>query len=198
MSNKIDISALSQKWIKDSPIYLDTETTGLGGKDEIVQIAIVGDDGRTILDTFVKPTIAIPLDATRIHGITNAMVSGAPAWKDIWQRVRNLMNGQRVIVYNSAYDVQMMRQSCAAHGLSFDEAIDPPFIARFDCCMLLYAEFYGEWNDYRGGYKWQRLEVACQQQGIPTQDIIAHQAAGDCEMTRRLMHKMAAGVEVMA
>jgi DNA polymerase-3 subunit epsilon len=196
MSNKIEVAKIAYKWLEANPIYLDTETTGLGGQDQICQIAIIGDDGKALLETLVKPTIPIPLDATRIHGITQAMVAGAPAWKDIWQRVAGILKDRTVVVYNANYDITLMHQSSRAFGV--DDYYWPFNVETFKCAMLAYAEFYGEWNEYRGGWKWQRLEQACQQQGIPTQDIIAHQAAGDCEMTRRLLHKMAEGVEVMA
>jgi DNA polymerase-3 subunit epsilon len=186
----------AQKWIEAQGIYLDTETTGLGGKDQIVQIAIVDHDGKVLIDTLVKPTIEIPLGATAIHGITNKDVAGAPSWRDIYQRVRGLMHGRCVVIYNASYDLQMIRQSSAAYGLDFDCDVNPPMVALFQCAMLVYAEYYGEWNDYRESWKWQRLENACHQQGIDVSDITAHQAAGDCEMTRRLVRAMSESVAV--
>jgi DNA polymerase III epsilon subunit-like protein len=35
-------------------------------------------DKKIILDSLIKPTITIPLEATNIHGITNEMVEKAP------------------------------------------------------------------------------------------------------------------------
>jgi len=60
--------------------YLDTETTGLKDYDQIVEICLLDNDGAVLIDSLVKPTVKIPLDATRIHGITDAMVSSAPTW----------------------------------------------------------------------------------------------------------------------
>ena len=138
----------------------------------------------------VQVTIPIPLDASRIHGIYAKDVAGAPAWMDIWQRVSNILNSRTVIIYNAAYDIRMMHQSCeAAYG---GRPYYWPFnIDTFQCAMLAYAQFRGEWNEYRGDWKWQKLELACQQMGIDTRDITAHRAAGDCEMTRRLVYRMA-------
>ena len=56
--------------------------------------------------------------------------------------------------------------------------------------MAPYAKFYGEWNDYHGSYRWQRLTAACAQQGIDTSDTTAHRALSDCVMTLRLIEKM--------
>lgn len=58
------------------PVYLDTETTGLGSTDEIIEISIIDDDGSTLLETLVKPSQPIPADSTRVHGITDADVQG--------------------------------------------------------------------------------------------------------------------------
>ena len=54
--------------------------------------------------------------------------------------------------------------------------------------MLQYAKFWGEWDDYRGNYKWQKLIHAARQQGIEVQN--AHRALGDCLMTLAVMKKM--------
>ena len=51
------------------PVYLDTETTGLDPKDEIVEISIVDEDGSVLLEKFVRPSMPIPREATRIHGL---------------------------------------------------------------------------------------------------------------------------------
>ena len=55
--------------------------------------------------------------------------------------------------------------------------------------MEPYAHHWGEWSDYHGCYKWQRLTSACIQQGIEIED--AHSAIGDCRMTLALIRKLA-------
>jgi DNA polymerase-3 subunit epsilon len=46
----------SQMAQNPTTVVLDTETTGLGVDAEIVEIAIVAIDGRTLLNTLVRPT----------------------------------------------------------------------------------------------------------------------------------------------
>lgn len=44
------------------PVYLDTETTGLSANAgaRIVEVAIVDQSGRALLNTLVDPRVAIP------------------------------------------------------------------------------------------------------------------------------------------
>ena len=84
---------IAQRVIENKPLYLDTETTGLGQRDEIVEIAILDPPGKMVIDTLVRPSKPIPQDAVAIHGITNAMVSVAPTWNSIWPEVATVKNG---------------------------------------------------------------------------------------------------------
>lgn len=167
-------------------IVLDTETTGLGREAEIVQIAIIDSRGKVLLDTLLKPTKPIPADATRIHGITNGQVATAPTMALVYPRILNVLQGRDVIIYNADYDRRLLHQSSRAHGLS---VLWDSVVGSWTCAMLAYAEYHGEWNPYYRSYKWQKLGVACQQQGISVVD--AHSALADCRMTLALVRRLA-------
>lgn len=171
---------------------LDTETTGLR-IGEIVQIAVIDGNGALLLDTLLKPSHPIPADATRIHGITDAMVADAPNWFDVSLRVVGLIAGADVVVYNAEYDSDMMHQTTHRAGMS---PVSWTKIARWHCAMESYAMFYGEWNQYRQSYRWQKLTDACRQQGIAELGAPAHSALGDCLRTLALLRAMAQGAEV--
>ncbi len=165
-------------------LILDTETTGLHD-GEIVQIAIVNPDGEALLNTLVKPMLPIPPDATRIHGITDAHVADAPSWATIALLVRDILSNHDVIVYNAVYDRKMMHRSAEYARI---EKIDWKTLSHWYCAMEAYAEFWGDWNAYHNSYTWQRLTAACNQQNLTVAD--AHDALGDCMMTRALVEKM--------
>lgn len=164
-------------------VVLDTETTGLE-RGEIIQIAIVDAHGKVWLDTFVKPMNGIP--NTHIHGIDDSDVADAPSWALIAPAVRDIVRGRDLIVYNAVYDRKMMHQSAEACQMPKTEWKE---VAHWYCAMLAYAEVYGDWNDYRQSYAWQKLTVATQQQGLNIS--AAHTALGDALMTLALVKKLA-------
>lgn len=158
-------------------VILDTETTGLND-GEICQIAIIDGAGTVLLDTLVKPVLPIPIDATRVHGITDRDVATAPGWREIAPRVLDILTGHDVITYNAVYDRKMMHRSAEHAGI---EKIDWKTFSPWYCAMEAYAEFYGDWNAYYQSYRWQRLSFAASNCGVRVEN--AHNALGDCLMT---------------
>lgn len=87
-------------------IYLDTETTGLSPRQgaTICELAIVDERGRTLINTLVNPRTSIPWQASNIHGITDAMVHGKPTLRDLMPKIRAIIRGEQVVIYNSTFD----------------------------------------------------------------------------------------------
>ena len=162
-------------------LVLDTETTGLDEWAEIVELSIIDQHGNTLFDSLIKPKGPIPRDAERIHGISNSDVENADSWPNVYEGVRNLLEGRSVAIYNAEYDTRIIQQTCKLHDLT---------MIKFNpvCVMLRYAIYWGEWNYSRGNYKWQKLTNAARQQGIKIEN--AHRALGDCMMTLSVLNKM--------
>lgn len=80
-----------------------------------------------------------------------------------------------------------MTEKCKAELIcpDFSPLIDPKSVF---CAMTWYAEFYGQWDQKRDNFKWQKLINAAKQQGIDTSDLKAHRALADCEITRRVIN----------
>ena len=171
--------ARAQQNLLNRPLFLDTETTGLDPRAEIVEIAVIDHDGGVLLDTLVKPTRPIPWDATRVHGISNEMVANAPTWGDIWPQVQSILTGRRVGIYNAEFDLRMIQQSHAAQKIA-----DGAAGARAFCIMKLYAEFYGERGSH-GDFRWQSLDKAARQCGIALPN--SHRAGADALLARALL-----------
>jgi DNA polymerase-3 subunit epsilon len=157
-------------------LILDTETTGLGGLAEIVQVAAINVRGEVLLNRLVRPQGPISPDASRIHGITLKHLEDAPPFGHVCVELRELLRNKTVLIYNAAYDTRLLRQSAAAVRLKADAFLPP---CSFDCVMEQYSAWCGDWNEYHGNYKWQRL---------PGGD---HSALGDCQATRKVLFQMA-------
>ena len=73
----------AKEYMERKPLFLDTETTGLGPADQVVEIAVLDAEGAVVFHSLVKPTVPIPAEATAIHGIRDEDVAGAPTFAGI-------------------------------------------------------------------------------------------------------------------
>jgi DNA polymerase-3 subunit epsilon len=185
ISARKEAIAKAQEWLARGAVFLDTETTGTGPNDTIVEIAVVQGNGGVLVDTLVRPLGVIPAEAMAIHHITNEMVQGAPRWNEIWPEVETAMAGRPVVIYNADFDLRMLQQTHFRHWMQWS----PPTGTSFFCLMKLYAQFRGEWNVQRGNYRWHSLDAAGRQCGIPLPN--SHRARADTLLTRELLSFMA-------
>ncbi len=161
-------------------VILDTETTGLDGLAEVVQIGVLSSTGQPLLDTLLRPARPIPAEATAIHGITNARVAGAPAYPDVHPQLEAALRGKTVIAYNAKYDARLLRQTALMHRVA-------AVAAMWQCAMERYAEYVGRWSDRHGHFMWQPLPRS------GTRRYATHQALDDCRATLDLIQRMASG-----
>ena len=168
-------------------VVFDTETTGLGPGDEIVEIALLSISGAVLLDSLVKPRRPIPADATAVHGIKDEDVAGSLCIEDVLPRIR----GRRLHLasYNFTFDGRLLLQSLAGTGSASDWDLPAE---RRHCIMELYARYHGEWNDYHGSYTWQSLGSALSQCGLEFQGS-PHRALTDARAAAALLRYMAYG-----
>ena len=184
------ISRQARAWLAANALILDTETTGLGDDAEVVELAVIDCAGAVLLDTLVRPSGPVPAEAAAIHGITDAMLAGAPTWSEIHARFCDLVEGRQVVIYSREFDTRVISQTARRYGLpvpqGFDQVLDHDLI---HCAMLAYAGFHGAWNAEKGQYRWQKLSAAAAQQGVTVTN--AHRALGDCLMTLGVVRAMA-------
>ncbi len=102
---------------RDDWVLLATETTGLDGDAEIIDLALLDRDGAVLLDTLLRPQRPIPPVVSRVHGLYDHHVRAAPTFPAIWLRLRALLDGRTLIAYNVAFDARLLRQTAARHGI---------------------------------------------------------------------------------
>jgi DNA polymerase III epsilon subunit-like protein len=169
------------EFLAHEPVYLDTETTGTGPNDNILEIAIVNHDGEVLIDTLVRPVGAINPEAEAVHGISLKMVKDAPKWQEVWQEVEVVLQNRWVGIYNADFDLRMIQQSHSRNWMNWSR---PVGMQEF-CIMKLYAQYIGQWNPRRGGYRWHSLDAAGRQSGIPLPN--SHRAKDDALLTRAVL-----------
>jgi DNA polymerase III subunit epsilon len=174
----------AQQYLQLQPVYLDTETTGRGLSDEVIEIGIVDHEGAILVQSYVRARTPIQPDAQRVHGITPDKLAGAPTWGELWPSVEKALDGKMVGFYNSEFDLALMKQSHQRNWLRWNLPE-----ANFFCIMKLYARFYGEWDRQRGTYRNQSLEMAGQQCHISLPN--SHRAIDDACLARELLLSMA-------
>jgi len=167
-----------------SPVFLDTETTGLGSSDQVIQVAIINYTGDILLSTFVRPTVIMSTDAFKAHGITDDTLSRAPYFEEVWPFVIKAISTVPVVVYNASFDHRLILQSGVSRGLGMQELGH----VKFCCLMTLYAEYYGELTRF-GSFRYQKLSKALTDCSITIPEDM-HSALVDAEAARQLFKRM--------
>jgi DNA polymerase-3 subunit epsilon len=183
-SAQADAVAQARHLITQRPLYLDTETTGLGPQAEIIEISIIDADGVVLYDSLIRPLGGIEVDAFRVHGIRQELLTDAPSWSEVWPTIESVLEDHLVGVYNRDFDLRMMKQSHQRHWIPWrlEEA-------NFFCIMRLYAKFRGEWDYRKSDFRWHSLDAAGKQSRISLPN--AHRATDDARLARALLHFMA-------
>lgn len=182
--DKIQTIKTARKWLTEKPIFLDTETTGLGLSAEIVDLALIDSNGKTLINTLIKPTVPITCEASKVHHIKDSDVLDAPSFPNILKMLTKLCIHRRVLIYNASFDMRVLLQSAKAHNRGL------PLIGP-NCVMKAYAQFYGDWNNSRSSYKWQTQTNAAKQLGLELPTDL-HRAAADAMLCRSIVTAMAA------
>ena len=138
------------------------------------------------MDTLIRPLTPISPEASAVHGITDRTVANAPTFAEILPRLQRTVSSRTVLIYNLNYDWRLLWQSAEAHEID-ELAIDK---STWHCAMKLYARFFGEWNNYWGNYKWQKLGEAALHCGLELPKDL-HRARADAELARQVVIYMA-------
>ena len=172
---------------KSRIVVLDTETTGIFGRDEWAEVVelgavIVDCDGREVAAyrSLVKPSVlderAAP--AMAVNKIDPAvLVNAREAWEVILEFVAWCV--QYDAPFLTAYNVAFDRAGIEKMGLSFKEGDEKP-VLRWASCIMEKAK-----ADMRVS-RWLRLSVAAEHYGVPVVGE-AHRAETDARTAAGVM-----------
>jgi DNA polymerase III epsilon subunit family exonuclease len=129
-------------------VALDTETTGLDPQnDRVISIGAVRLQGARVfrsqtLNLLVNPGRSIPSRTIPIHGISNAMVSDAPRFELIAERLAEHASGVVLIGHHIHFDLEILEAEMRRCGRDWrpEASLD---------VMLLYAGLFPERRSLR-------------------------------------------------
>lgn len=155
----------------DSLAVVDVETTGLGNRDRIIEIAVILLDPLSLETTDEFDTLVNPLrdvGPTRIHGISASMVSAAPLFEEISGHLATLLHKSILIAHNLPFDARFLSNEFARTPVQGDLG--------HGVCTLRATK--------------QKLSVACDSLGVQHQG--AHRALDDARATAEIFRKLRA------
>ncbi|GAB5437150.1 3'-5' exonuclease [Falsiruegeria mediterranea] len=178
------LDTAGQARTEDTPLseltyaVFDTETTGLlPHKDDIVQIgALRMVRGRIVegeaFDTLVDPKRPIPTTSSAVHGITDAMVAGAPDVVEAARGFHGFASGAVLVAHNAPFDLAFLRRQAEACGVEWDHPV-------LDTVLLSAILF--------GASETHTLDAICDRLGIVIEDRDRHTALGDARATAQVL-----------
>lgn len=101
-------AATASYGLEDEVCVLDVETTGWDpGRDRLIEVAAAVMRGPEVLDRFstlVDPLIPVPVEITKLTGIDDATVQGAPCAEAAVSQLLEFVGRRDVIAHNASFD----------------------------------------------------------------------------------------------
>ncbi|MCY4258649.1 MAG: exonuclease domain-containing protein [Rhodobacteraceae bacterium] len=118
-------------------LILDTESTGLGESDRLIEIGIVehidGMPSGEVFHWFINPDRQISQEATDVHGITNDDLREKPFFSEIVDDVLAAIGQDILVMHNAEFDHGIMNRELVMADrspLPDDQVIDTLTLAR--------------------------------------------------------------------
>ena len=157
-------------------IAFDIETTGLhldtNRMTEIGAVLFSGGEVKAEFDTFVNPHMPIPAEITRLTGITDADVAGAPDEAEAMRQFLDFAGGRPIIAHNADFDTGFMSAACRRAGIPFE----PVYLDTLVLAQYLLPDL-----------KHHKLDQVSNRLSLP--DFNHHRACDDAMVVARIMDK---------
>lgn len=155
-------------------IVIDTETTGMGPDDQVIEWAGVWPGGQTSF--LINPTVPVSVEARAAHHITDKMLEDAltaEEWRSPLEK--HLSAHGTPVFHNAEFDIRMIKQT-------WPGIVIAPHICTYRVALHLWPQAPRHSNQVLR--YWLNLDVQI--------DLPPHRALADAIVTAAILDKMAA------
>ena len=159
-------------------VVFDSETTGLDpATDEVVQLGAVRVvNGKIVpgevFDTLVHPGRPIPASSTKVHHISDEMVSNAPRFDSVCASFHKFSDRSVIVAHNAPFDMAFLRKQTKDSAISFDN----PALDTVHLSAIVF-----------GGSAEHTLDALCDRLSIQIPQEVRHTALGDALATAEVL-----------
>lgn len=173
-------------------IVLDTETTGLYARngDRVVEVGCVElldrkPTGRR-LHCYLNPERDVPMEAQRIHGLTDEFLADKPKFRDVADELAAFIRGAELVIHNASFDMEFLDVEFGLLGRK--EAESASAICSHVVDTLKMA------REIRPG-KRNSLDALCSEYGVDNSNRQFHGALLDAQLLAEVYLAMTRGQE---
>lgn len=173
-------------------IVLDTETTGLNARngDRIVEIGCVEIVDRKLtgrrLHHYLNPERDVPIEAQRIHGLTDEFLADKPKFRDIAAELADFIRDAELVIHNAAFDMEFLDVEFGLLGAGDMESATALAANVVDTLKMAREARPGKRNS---------LDALCAEYGIDNSNRQFHGALLDAELLAEVYLAMTRGQE---
>ncbi len=166
-------------------VVLDTETTGVGAEDRIIDLYAIVIDPRSgetgaSLRLRCNPQRPSHPKALAKHGITDAQAQAAPLFAKQAPQLLDFLANSCIIAHNAAFDARMLAQELSR----LDPGMMDRLSLKFACTMLAAQEIL----DYK---RWPSLDLLCDMFAVDrSKRAELHAAQLDVELLVQIIPKL--------
>jgi len=166
----------------ESMVLLDCETTGSkASRDRITEIAMIAIEQGHVVErwqSLINPGMPIPSWITRLTGISNEMVSQAPAFEEVVESLLARLKDRVMVAHNARFDYSFIKAGFKRAGVDFS--------CKTLCSVKLSRKLYP-------GFRRHRLDDIIKRLGICVSH--RHRAMIDAEVILSFFERIASDFE---
>ena len=121
--------------LRDPAVVVQIQTTGRSPvTHRIIEIAAQRIENGVVTEsfsTFVDPKMPIPFSISKVTGITDEMVAGAPSYDRAIYQLLSFCEGAYLASYDAPYEMSFLEQACSRLGITPPQVyVDIPVLAK--------------------------------------------------------------------